>query len=236
MLKNYENKLKGIQNLMLDIVAETLDSMNIVFSGFENQDRTVLPKASNILFHVGSLIPNVNEKILIILALFSPNASDLKKIMAYMQILGELRRIKSNIGTYSKCFDIYFDSDVCSKEINSFLLSLHRCSWKSMKILKGNFFLINKEGAEDKIKINYSAIKAQKIKALSIYSLLERHIYSVLLEKNKQYIIKEYFYSLEGFIKLRNINKKALNIADYFMFGKTGNISRVLKRRYLKSL
>jgi len=80
MLTKFEEKLNDINSQMYDLGTRVVEANRVILRALESSDYSQFDSAKESLDDVQSLANEIDNKIITTLALFSPEAKDLKKL------------------------------------------------------------------------------------------------------------------------------------------------------------
>jgi phosphate transport system protein len=146
------------------------------------------------------------------LALYSPEARDLRRLVAYLKITSELLRASTNTRSFIKGF-----LSVCNlieKEmINEYLIPLEEASLKCLKL---TYEMIDIEDI-DELKDKFEEIVVEEHKTDDLYDAIEEE-----LLKNNQIDYSILNKVLKTVRKMEKIADRTIEIANLLMFYKLG--------------
>jgi phosphate transport system protein len=107
MLKAYAQQLNVVNSEVLKIANTILESNKIILDAFDNCDTKLLDNAKAMLKDIHELSLNIDNNIIKTLALFTPEAADLRLVVSFFKITNELQRASSNTKSFIKSFETY---------------------------------------------------------------------------------------------------------------------------------
>jgi len=216
MLKTYEEKRNNIKEEVLTIGNCVIDALEISLELLKNDD---IPAFKGIDLSVKKLATKSNEidnLIVTTLALYSPEAKDLREIVSYLKITNELIRAAGNVKEYTKVFRKAFSEDLNTSSILEFTIPLHKSSLLALKTAISMLNETNNEVIEDK----YHKVIVEESKADDLYAMVGKNILKQVT-KNLE-LSKEYFDILSSLRKLERTSDRATSIASLAFFAQIG--------------
>ncbi len=214
MLKNYSKNLQAIDFKVIELINIILRANKLILQALNSEEKNIdiLQEARKDLKTFSLEAKKIDEKIIKILALYSPEAKDLRQMISFLKIISALLRASSNTKTYIKNFSIYYDilqeqkiKDIAIKFQNSCVSCLENLE----KLSKAD---------TDEAKIIFKKIlefEKQNDREYKILSKqIKRHEETIDLDK----LIK----SLNVLRKSERITNRALEIAYSFRYSKFG--------------
>jgi phosphate transport system protein len=207
MLKDYENELNFVKESLSEIVVDIKDA-NIEF--LENLE-TNQPLDS--LRDISSRCSQIDNKLVLILAKYSPEASDLRSVVAYLKITTILVRIASNTRKLIKSFK---EANIDNAIVNSYFMPMHK---EAIKALGAVDEMLN-SNSSDELKDIFNIVVISESKSDDFFEVLEENI----VQKSGQDIdeFKRYQKLLYIARKSEKISDRALSISSLLLYAKVG--------------
>ncbi len=90
MLQKYEERLIDIKKMLQELGTEVTMASERALGGIENLDVSRFESARAILKNTETIANAIDNEIVVTLALFGPEARDLRKMVAYLKITNEI--------------------------------------------------------------------------------------------------------------------------------------------------
>ncbi len=100
MLKTYSNQLDEINEKIVVIANNILEANNVILNGLVECDKDLLDSAKESLKNMSSKTTEIDNNIIKMLALYSPEARDLRLVVSLFKITNELLRASSNTRSF----------------------------------------------------------------------------------------------------------------------------------------
>lgn len=216
MLKTYEEKVRNIQEELLNIGNEVVDSLEISFKGIKDQDMSKLKDLDLSIKKISSKANDIDNEIIKTLALYTPEARDLREVVSYLKITNELTRAGANTKIFAKIFRKAYSEDLNTKIILEFAIPLHKSTTLAFQTAMHMLSETSKKHVEEK----YQRVIVEETKTNDLYAMIEKNILK-LISKNLE-LSREYFDILSALRKLEKIADRASAIASLILFAKMG--------------
>jgi len=133
MLKPYEIKLQNIKDEILKIGVDVVEALEICLKALEERK---IEDLKNVEITEKKLLIKSNEIdniIVTTLALYSPEAKDLRQLVSFLKITNELVRTGSNAKDFAKMFKKSYSEDLNTPMILEYAVPLLKSALLSLK-------------------------------------------------------------------------------------------------------
>ena len=216
MLKPYEIKLNNIKEEISKIGVDVIEALEICLRALEERK---IEDLSNVSITEKKLLARSNEIdniIVTTLALYTPEAKDLRQLVSFLKITNELVRTGSNAKDFAKMFKKAYSSDLDTTMILEYANPLLKSALLS---LKTSISIIDETNASQ-IEEKYQRVVVEESKTDDLYLMIEKNILK-LITKNLD-LSKEYFDILSSLRRLEKIADRAVSIAKLLQFAQVG--------------
>jgi phosphate transport system protein len=216
MLKTYETKLKNIEEEVLKVATDVVESLELSLKALKEENINDL---KNIEISEKKLQVKSNEidnLIVSTLALYSPEAKDLRQLIAFLKITNELVRTGSNAKDFAKKFKKSYSDDLNTKMILEYAIPLLKSALLSLQTAISIVDEIDANHIEEK----YHRVIVEESKTDDLYLMIEKNILK-LISTNLD-LSKEYFDMLSALRRLEKIADRAVSIAKLLQFAQVG--------------
>ncbi len=216
MLKTYETKLKNIEEEVLKVATDVIESLEECLKALKEENINDL---KNIEISEKKLQVKSNEidnLIVSTLALYSPEARDLRQLIAFLKITNELVRTGSNAKDFAKKFKKSYSDDLNTKMILEYAIPLLKSALLSLQTAISIVDEIDANHIEEK----YHRVIVEESKTDDLYLMIEKNILK-LISTNLD-LSKEYFDMLSALRRLEKIADRAVSIAKLLQFAQVG--------------
>ncbi len=216
MLKTYETKLKNIEEEVLKVATDVIESLEECLKALKEENINDL---KNIEISEKKLQVKSNEidnLIVSTLALYSPEARDLRQLVSFLKITNELVRTGSNAKDFAKKFKKSYSDDLNTKMILEYAIPLLKSALLSLQTAISIVDEIDANHIEEK----YHRVIVEESKTDDLYLMIEKNILK-LISTNLD-LSKEYFDMLSALRRLEKIADRAVSIAKLLQFAQVG--------------
>ncbi|MGA1931610.1 phosphate signaling complex PhoU family protein [Arcobacter sp. YIC-464] len=216
MLKTYEEKKSKIQDEILDIGNGVIEALELTLVALKNDDLSKLKDIDLSVKKISNKSNEIDNLIVTTLALYSPEAKDLRELVSYLKITNELVRAGANAKAFAKIFRKSFTEDLNTKTILEYAIPLQKATilalQTSMSMLK--------ESTSNHVEEKYQRVIVEESKTDDLYAMIEKNILK-LISKNLE-LSKEYFEVLSALRKLEKTADRAASIGNLLLFAEKG--------------
>ena len=216
MLRTYEEKKVKIQDEILEIGNSVVEALELTLSGLKDEDLAKLKEIDLSVKKISNKSNEIDNLIVTTLALYSPEAKDLRELVSYLKITNELVRASANTKAFAKIFRKAFSDDLNTKTILEYAIPLQ----KSATLALQTSMNMLKESNSKHIEEKYQRVIVEESKTDDLYSMVEKNILK-LIAKNLE-LSKEYFDILTSLRKLAKTSDRAVSIANLLLFAEIG--------------
>jgi len=208
MLTKFEEKLNDINTQMFTLGSVVVEANRVILEALVSGDYSEFDHAKESLEQTQTLANEIDNKILATLALFAPEAKDLKKVVSYLKVTNEFVRAGSNTNSFLSKFPSKLNSNVDFDSVMQNVISLQEASLKSFQ------YAVNMITADDKAVAKEFCLKANiyEGKADDFYSLVEKDLFVEILSSKE--LSKDYFDMLSLIRKMEKIADRGASIAN----------------------
>ena len=216
MLKTYEAKKQKIQEEILAIGNGVVEALELSLKALKDDDISLLKEIDLSVKKISAKSNEIDNLIVTTLALYSPEAKDLRELVSYLKITNELVRAGANTKSYAKMFRKAFTEDLNTKTILEYAIPLHKSTILALKTTMSMVEEANGKHVEEK----YQRVVVEESKTDDLYAMIEKNILK-LISKNLE-LSKEYFDTLSALRKLEKTADRAASIANLLLFAEVG--------------
>ena len=214
MLSNFETSLKSIKEKITNIGDGLVRSNELLLSALSDCDNKKFEEAKSYIKNISSKTDEIDNEIIKVLALYAPEARDLRQLVAYLKITNELSRACSNTRSFIKGF-----TDVCTQidveTVTEYTLPMQTSTVKAVKIAVS---MINVDDT-DEIQELYNEALIEESKADDLYEMVERNLSTQAAESND---FEKFYKMLRALRKSSKIASRAIGMANLLVYVKIG--------------
>jgi len=218
MLNKNEQKLREVREKTAEILEDLMISQKLALQAIEACDSKSFEQVKVPLKTINKKVDDVDNLILSIFALYSPEARDLREMVAFLKMTSSLQRIAMNEKNYMKNMEICNpESGEDMRRVIKESLSINRCT---IKALEYTVEMIHETEDKDKLKDLASKIDVENSKTDDIYSLIEK---DTLQRMHKDHLINEEMLNLLKYIRKNSkIIDRLEDISSRLIFARIG--------------
>ncbi len=214
MSAKFEENLEIIKNMVTDVGNGLMKSNELLLEAIQTCDGEKFNQARGYIKNISSKTDKIDNDIIKILALYTPEARDLRKLVAYLKITNELSRACSSTRSFIRGFtDVCKDVDVAT--INEYAVPMQRATVNAIGI---SISMINIDD-EDEIREVYNDVLIQENKTDDLYEMVERDL---LVQADNANNFEKYHKMIRALRKSGKISSRAISIANLLVYAKVG--------------
>jgi len=214
MLPKYKEKLDEIKNAVLDIARGLSKSNELILEAMEGCDEEIFSNARDFIRNVGEKATSIDNDIVKTLALYSPEAKDLRLLVAYLKVTNELVRASSNTRSYIKGFTLTckeLDKDI----VKEYAIPMQKATVEALKYMVD---MIDNNDS-DEVQELFSKVLISENKSDDLYDMIET---SVLSNEENKIDFKTTNKMLSSLRKSEKIADRSLSIASLLLYASIG--------------
>jgi len=210
----YEEELKKIQDKILKIGEAIIVSNGLLLEALQDCDTQKFHDAKTNLNNMGSKTSKIDNDIIKILALYSPEARDLRQVVSYLKITNELVRASANTRSFIKGFtDVCNDVDL--QIINEYAIPMQKSTTKALTYAIN---MLNIDCA-DELQDIYNDVLIEESKTDDLYEMVEKNLF---IQAAKSDEFEKFHKMLKALRKSEKIADRATSIANLLLYIKVG--------------
>ncbi len=217
MLSNFKNKVEEIDGMMKAFISILINAQELSLQGYIESDISILDSVRESLKGYSKRANDIDNEIVKTLALYGPEASDLRGMVGYLKITNELVLTAENIVSYAKANKLLINNGFDKDKMPSALLTLHKSAINSLNFVIDMF---SRDINEEKTRELYRSIKVEESKADDLNSIIQKELSEIICKTDIEPI--NYMTMLKLSRKLEHISDHTNNIAKLMIFIKVG--------------
>ncbi len=218
MLTRNEQKLAEVRQKTAEVLEDLMISQKLALQAIEACDSKGFEQVKVPLKTINQKVEDVDNLILSIFALYSPEAKDLREMVAFLKITSSLQRIAINERNYMKNMEIC--NPGAAEEVRRVIkesLSINRCT---IKALEYTVEMLHETEDKDRLKDLASKIDVENSKTDDIYSMIEKDALQIM---HKEHVVNEEMLNLLKYIrKNAKIIDRLEDISSRLIFARIG--------------
>jgi len=217
MLENYKKILEKSQGRIVELAQDALKAYTMTLDAFVAGDDAQAVQARALLKDAHERNNKIDNEIIKTLALFSPEARDLRVVVAYFKIAGELTRITDYIRNYAKSVRLLIDSDVPLDGIRDNTLVFQRSALASLEAAVASIAV---ENPAEELEELYRRVNVEESKCDDIFGLVEKDVIQQIYAAPDQ--ASEWVRYLATMRKIERISDRSVTIVKLIYFAHQG--------------
>lgn len=218
MLSKNEQRLSEVREKTAEILEDLTISQKLALQALENCDNKSFEQVKVPLKMINKKVEDIDNLILKIFALYNPEASDLREMVAFLKITSALQRIATNEKNYMKSMEICNpDSDTNIKRLIKESLSINRCTIKAFEY---TIEMIKETEDTDVINELSAKLTVEYSKTDDIYTMIEKDVLQLMHQQHE--VNEEYINLLKYIRKNLKIVDRLEDIASRLIFARIG--------------
>jgi phosphate transport system protein len=218
MLTKNEEKLAEVRQKTAEVLEDLLISQKLALHAIEACDSKSFDQVKVPLKMINKKVEDIDNLILSIFALYSPEAKDLREMVAFLKITSSLQRIAINEKNYMKNMEIC--NPDTSKELRNVIqesLSINRCA---IAALNYTVEMIHETEDKEKLKDLATKIDVENSKTDDVYALIEKDALQIM---HKEHEINEAILNLLKYVRKNGkIIDRLEDISSRLIFARIG--------------
>ncbi len=214
MLATFQTNLNDVKTKIINIGEGLVKANELILEALKDCDTKKFSEARSYIKNISSKTDEIDNAIIKILALYTPEARDLRQVVAYLKITNELSRACSNTRSFIRGFtDVCNDLDV--KTINEYALPMQA---STVKAISTTIAMIKIDDT-DELQEMYEEVLIEENKADDLYEMIERNLVEQAENANS---FKKYHKMLRALRKSEKIASRAIAVANLLVYIKIG--------------
>ncbi|RXJ97128.1 PhoU family transcriptional regulator [Arcobacter sp. AHV-9/2010] len=216
MLKPYEEKLKLIKSEVEKLGLDVVEALEVCLKSLNERK---IENLKNVEISEKKFLAKSNELdniIITTLALYAPEARDLRRMVAFLKITNELVRTAANTKDFAKMFRRSYSEDLDTNTILEYTIPLLKSALLSTKTAVS---IIDEQDLKQ-VEQKYQRVVVEESKTDDLYLMIEKNILKLITQKLD--LSKEYFDILSSLRRLEKIADRSVSIASLLQFAKLG--------------
>ncbi|NKQ41339.1 MAG: hypothetical protein HF962_07190 [Sulfurovum sp.] len=218
MLTQYQEARREVRADVLE-VTEILARVNSeALEAIKESDTNSLENIRKALKEINNKTEEIDNKLVIIFARYTPEARDLREMVSYLKITSGLNRVKTSLNNYIKNMQsMLSEDDVNIIQFIKESLSINRCT---INAFEKTIEMFKTFDDNDKVKNLATEIDVEYAKTDDIYALLEKSVIQKMTDTDGK--AEEYFNLLKYLRKNLKIIDRLDSIAQRIIFARMG--------------
>ncbi len=218
MLPQNIEKIKEVRTKTSEVLSDLLRSQKFVLDALEQCDEKSYEQAMEPIKGINKKVEVIDQLVVTVMVRYSPEARDLREMIAFLKIASSLQRLATNEKNYIKNMKICNENTEPEvKKIILESLSINRCTIRAIEYA---IDMIEVTDDKEKLREIASRIDVEASKTDDIYTMLEK---DVLQRMNQEHMINEDFVNALKYIRKNlKILDRLEDISSKLIFARIG--------------
>jgi phosphate transport system protein len=218
MIATFTENLEKIKTKVTNIGDGLLKANEQLLEALEDCDEAKFNSAKEHIKNISKKADDIDNEIIKVLALYTPEAKDLRGVVAYLKITNELSRACTNTRSFIKGFtNVCTDVDV--NIIKEYALPMQTSTVNAIRLIMEMFHIDD----NDEIQESYNEVLIEESKTDDLYEMVETNIQSLASESNE---FSKYYTMLRALRKSGKIADRASSVANLLVYIQLGGSFR----------
>jgi phosphate transport system protein len=215
MVQTFQQNLNDVKSKITAIGNDLVKANELILAALKDCNEEKFGEARNSIKNITSRTDEIDNAIIKILALYTPEARDLRQVVAYFKITNEIARACANTRSFIRGFtDVCKDLDVGT--INEYTVPMQA---STVKAITTSINMINIDDA-DELQEMYEEVLIEESKADDLYEMIERKL--VAQAENSSKSFEKFHKMLRALRKSQKIAGRAISVANLLVYIKVG--------------
>lgn len=215
---NFEENLQEIKVKVAAIGTGLLEANRYLLIALKDCNTENFATAKSHIKNISSKTDDIDNRIIKVLALYTPEARDLRHVIAYLKITNDLSRASSSTRSFIRGFtDVCSDVDV--ETINEYAVPMQASTVRAIELALS---LLECEDS-DEIQEIYNEVLIEESKTDDLYEMVERNL---LIQADEGVSFEKFHKMLRALRKSGKIASRTISIANLLVYAKIGGALR----------
>ena len=214
MIQTFQTNLDDIKLKLINIGVGLLEANELILSALSDCDASKFADARSKIKNVNSKTDEIDNAIIKVLALYTPEARDLRQVIAYLKITNELSRASSSTRSFIRGF-VGVCKDVDTQTITEYAVPMQT---STVAAIKSTVSMITCED-DDEIQDIYNDVLIEESKTDDLYEMVERNL---SLQADGSSSFEKFHKMLRALRKSGKIAARSISIANLLVYAKVG--------------
>ncbi len=216
MLRNYQEKIKKINTMVEDVAKKVVNAHKIALDSYKSKDIDKFSAVMALIKSIDAEAREIDNEIVKTIALFGPEASELRELIAYIKLTNEIVRIGDYAKTYTRNISRHIKNEIEFSQLDQYIIQLHEAAIEAMQ----SAFAMLEAKTDDEVEDLYHKTLVEESKTDDIFKLFEKELLANLCKDSDKII--DYLNVLSTCRKIERSADRAVEIAKLLLFAKKG--------------
>ncbi|QOP42007.1 PhoU domain-containing protein [Sulfurimonas marina] len=215
MLQTFRTSVSEVQEKLTNIGNDLVKANEVIVDAIITCDVDKFNEARSYIKNISSKMNDIDNSIIKILALYTPEARDLRQVVAYFKITNELSRACANTRSFIRGFTDVCD-DLGEETINEYAIPMQNSTVRAVKIAVS---MINCVDA-DELRERYEEVLIEENKTDDLYSMIEKNLIKKADMQSGEF--EKYHRMLRALRKSEKVAGRAISMASLLLYANLG--------------
>ncbi len=215
MLQTFKTSVNEVQEKITNIGNDLVAANEIIVDAIANCDVEKFNEARGHIKNVSSKTNEIDNLIIKILALYTPEAKDLRQVVAYFKITNELSRACANTRSFIRGF-----TDICTdleeETISEYAIPMQNSTIRAVKTAVSMISCVD----SDELRERYEEVLIEENKTDDLYSMIEKNLIQKAETSSGEF--EKYHRMLRALRKSEKIAGRAISMANLLLYANVG--------------
>jgi len=216
MLPRYENKLNEIRTQLSALVASITRANKETLEAFESDTDALYEAAKQHLKTVQADANLIDGQVIKTLALYGPEADELRMLVAFLKLTNELDRVGENMKKYNARLQVLCAGECDIKPMAQSISQLQKTTINALGYIHD--YLDNMETAD--AGELFRKVSVEESKNDDLFSVIEKDLLNIISESHE--LSADYVKVLSTLRKLERTGDRTVNIASLLLYAQQG--------------
>ena len=214
MLPTFRTNLNDIKTKIIEIGDGLLQANRLINEALIDCNHEKFQEARSHIKNINAKTNDIDNAIIKVLALYTPEARDLRQVIAYLKITNELSRACSNTRSFIRGFtDVCTDVDV--NTINEYAVPMQTSTVKAIQLTLSMLTCDD----DEEIQEIFNDVLIEENKTDDLYEMVERNL---TMQADDSNTFEKFHKMLRALRKSGKIASRAISIANLLIYAKLG--------------
>lgn len=216
MLPRYENKLNEIRTQLSTLVASIISANTQTLQAFEENEDHLYENARINLKSVQSDANMIDNEVIKTLALYGPEAQELRLLVAFLKMTNELDRVGENMKKYNNRIQELSHSTCDLSIMTPSIIQLQKTTLNALQYIHDYLESMNTSDAEELFR----KVSVEESKNDDLFSIIEKDLLNLISQSHE--LSADYVKVLSTLRKLERTGDRTVNIASLLLYAQEG--------------
>lgn len=216
MLPRYENKLNEIRTQLSHLVSSIISANTQTLQAFENNQDDLYESARISLKSIQSDANIIDNEVIKTLALYGPEAEELRLLVAFLKMTNELDRVGENMKKYNNRIQELCRGECDITVMTPSIIQLQKTTLTALQYIHDYLESITTSDAQELFR----KVSVEESKNDDLFSIIEKDLLNLISQSHE--LSADYVKILSTLRKLERTGDRTVNIAALLLYAQEG--------------